>query len=85
MSASWRGGSTRAWRHTRALVLARDNHACRLLLPGCTRGATHVHHLDGKAGGDDPARLVAACPPCNWAVGDPAKTADPAPRPATRW
>lgn len=85
MSRSWKGGSTRAWRKVRLRVLARDGWVCRLQLDGCTTRAEHVHHLDGKASGDDPARLVAACRSCNLQVGDPTRTPDPAPRPVTRW
>jgi 5-methylcytosine-specific restriction endonuclease McrA len=83
MSRDWQGGSTRAWRRTRALVLARDAHTCQLQLPGCAHRATHAHHLDGKAMGDDPSRIVAACAPCNLKVGEP--TGDPPITPRTRW
>lgn len=65
MSKSWEAGSTRAWRRTRARVLARDGYTCQVRLPGCTTRATHAHHLDGKAHGDNPARIVAACEHCN--------------------
>lgn len=84
MSKSWSGGSTRAWRKLRMRVLARDGFACRLRLPGCTERATDVHHVAGKAQGDDPALLVAACHACNMVVGDPTRYNPPA-RPATRW
>jgi len=84
MSRSWKGGSTRAWRRTRALVLARDGHRCQLKLPGCTTTATHVHHVLGKAHGDDPAQLLAACAHCNLSTGDPSGH-DPQPQPRTRW
>lgn len=84
-SRGWVGGSTRAWRKTRLLVLERDGYLCQLRLPGewtvvvdgetqtrrCTELATQVHHLDGKAAGDDPDRCVAACRNCNLKVGDP--------------
>lgn len=67
-------------------MLQRDGHTCRLQLPGCTTIATHVHHTQGRSTtGDDPAYLVAACAPCNLAVGDPTRTRDPAPRPVTTW
>ncbi len=79
----WQGGSTRRWRQVRAWVLARDNYRCRVQLPGCAVAANQVHHLDGKELGDDPARLVAACRPCNLAVGKPQR--NPAPQPLTRW
>lgn len=86
MSKGWRGGSTRAWRTLRARVLARDGYRCRLQLPGvCVGRATHVHHIHGKARGDDPAYLVASCAPCNLKVGDPTKQPDPAPLPWTEW
>jgi len=80
----WTGGSTRQWRRTRLRVLARDGYTCRLRLEGCEGKATHVHHVLGKAHGDDPAGLVAACARCNLAVGDPTKH-DPEVRPVTQW
>jgi 5-methylcytosine-specific restriction endonuclease McrA len=90
----WDGrGSTRAWRKTRAMILDRDGHTCRVHAEGwcsgapahqCERVATHVHHLDGRERGDDPRRLRASCPPCNLAIGDPT-TSDPKPSPRTRW
>ena len=87
MSASWAGGSTRAWRRTRAYVLHRDGYTCRLRLPGCTTAAPaeggHVHHLKGKANGDDPRYLVASCESCNLQVGEPEP--DPTPTPMTKW
>lgn len=84
MSRSWQGGSTRAWRRTRAAVLARDGYACRLRLDGCEGTATHVHHTHGRSTtGDDPRYLMAACAPCNLRVGEPAP--DPPARPVTRW
>lgn len=86
MSRSWKGGSTRGWRRTRAAVLHRDSYTCQLRLPGCTTQATCVHHTVGKAvSGDDPALLAASCTHCNLAVGDPARTPDPPPTPRTRW
>lgn len=84
MSRAWANGSTRAWRKTRALVLARDGYRCRLKLDGCTTLATHAHHIDGKAAGDDPTRLIAACEPCNRRVGNPLKN-NPPTRPVTHW
>lgn len=47
--------------------------------------AGHAHHLNGKAHGDDPRFIVAACQPCNLHIGDPSKHADPTPNPRTRW
>lgn len=85
MSRSWSKGSTRRWRKTRAYVLARDGHVCKLALDGCTFKATHVHHTGGRAAtGDDPALLVASCQHCNLRAGDPTRT-DPAPTRRTRW
>jgi 5-methylcytosine-specific restriction endonuclease McrA len=84
VSAAWGKGSTRRWRRTRALVLDRDRGMCRLNLPGCTGTAEHVHHVLGKARGDDPALLVAACQHCNLSTGDPTRH-DPLPRPRTAW
>jgi len=81
----WKTGSTTAWRKTRALVLDRDGHRCRLQIPGtCTTIATHVHHTKARElVGDDPAYLLAACAACNMRVGDPTRH-DPAPK-STRW
>jgi 5-methylcytosine-specific restriction endonuclease McrA len=84
VSTGWKGGSTRAWRRTRALVLKRDGHRCQLKLEGCETVATHAHHTKGKAHGDDPRFLVAACAPCNLKIGDPTK-ADPDPIPWSGW
>jgi 5-methylcytosine-specific restriction endonuclease McrA len=85
MSRSWAGGSTRQWRRTRQVVLARDHGLCRLQITGvCTVTATCVHHILGRAvTGDDPRYLVAACEACNLAVGEP--TPDPEPTPRTEW
>jgi 5-methylcytosine-specific restriction endonuclease McrA len=84
MSEAWSGGSTRAWRRVRALVLLRDGYRCRLALPGCTVRATDAHHTLGRARtGDDPRWVIAACAPCNVRTGEPVP--DPAPRPLTRW
>lgn len=96
MSRAWRGGSTRAWRRTRAAVLLRDGYQCKLALPGtwttrdgrtrhCLGRADCVHHRDGKAYGDDLDQLVAACTPCNLKVGDPSDQPDPPGRSSTRW
>lgn len=85
MSRNWAGGSTTAWRRTRAAVLARDSHRCRLQLAGCTTRATTAHHtLPRSAVGDDPRHLVAACASCNGKVGDPSRS-DPAPRARRQW
>lgn len=86
MSKGWAGGSTRAWRRVRRVVLARDGYRCRLKIKGtCVGTATHVHHVRGKRHGDDPRWLVAACAPCNLKVGDPARTPDPPATPITQW
>jgi hypothetical protein len=85
--SNWEKGSTRNWRRVRALVLLRDNWVCQLKLPRvCVGNATHVHHTAGRAvTGDDPAWLVAACAPCNLAIGDPTKLNDPPNQAITRW
>lgn len=99
MSKSWAGGSTRAWRRTRLLVLARDGWRCRIRTPGtwktrdgqmrrCLGRADCVHHTRGKAvTGDDPQYLIAACGPCNLKLGNPARNAkhDPPGRSMTKW
>jgi hypothetical protein len=97
MSQGWAKGSTRAWRRTRALVLARDaGRGCRAhrdgwcaRVPGqhqCTDTQDTVHHTHGRATtGDDQRYLVAACRPCNLHIGDPTKHADPPNKAVTRW
>jgi 5-methylcytosine-specific restriction endonuclease McrA len=45
VSKGWEGGSTRAWRKARALVLHRDGHTCQIGLTGCTKRATHADHI----------------------------------------
>lgn len=67
MSKAWSGGSTRAWRQLRCEVLDRDHHQCGLKHAHCEGSATEVHHLDGKANGDeaDHSRYVAACRRCH--------------------
>jgi 5-methylcytosine-specific restriction endonuclease McrA len=84
MSRGWSGGSTRKWRRTRQQVLERDGYRCQLKLDGCTTRATHVHHVYGKGGGDDPAGLLSSCEHCNLKVGDPTRT-DPTPKRPTKW
>ena len=76
MSHAWKGGSTRRWRQVRALVLANNQATnagrCTLTIQGvCTGQATQVHHVLGKANGDDPRYLTAVCGECNRHVGDP--------------
>lgn len=63
----------------RALVLRRDGYRCQVKHLACTTLATHAHHLDGKAAGDDPNRIVASCMSCNLTEGDPVKGRDPEP------
>jgi len=85
MSRAWKHGSTRKWRKIRAYVLARDGYRCQLRLPGCTITASEAHHTVAReVAGDDPDKLVAACPGCNKRAGDP-RAHDPDPRPRTRW
>ena len=92
MSSGWANGSTREWRKIRAAVLRRDSYRCQVRIAGiCKVKADCVHHLDGKAAGDHPHRLVASCTPCNLRVGDPTKAKrdkaanDPPCRPRTLW
>lgn len=42
MSGSWQGGSTTAWRATRADVIARDGYRCRMAE---VRAGTYLAHL----------------------------------------
>lgn len=80
--SAWKGGSTRAWRKLRALVLAANLETnegrCRLgVLDVCTRRATTAHHTHGRAvTGDDRRFVVAACTACNLHIRDP-QTHDP--------
>lgn len=93
MSKGWSGGSTRAWRKIRKVILDRDHWICRLQIEGvCIYRANSVHHTKGKQFGDDPKHLVAACLPCNQHIGDPTASTyrggrdvhqDPEPRPST--
>jgi hypothetical protein len=84
-SAAWGKGSTRRWRKLRALVLQRDGYVCRLRLEGCEGRGVEVHHVAGKAAGDNPALLLASCRSCNRKLGDPTKHRDPPARPLTQW
>jgi 5-methylcytosine-specific restriction endonuclease McrA len=63
-----RGGSTRAWRKVRAMVLKRDGYCCVY----CGRRATTADHIQpvNRGGTDDEANLVAACATCNVSKGD---------------
>lgn len=65
-------------------------HVCTINAPlqGGPGVAGHAHHTRGKKiTGDDPRFIVAACPACNLAIGEPGRrdVADPQPRPVTRW
>lgn len=44
MSRSWKSGSTRAWRRTRALVLARDGYRCRAHTDGWCDQVPGAHY-----------------------------------------
>lgn len=90
MSRSWAGGSTRAWRELRRAILAANRietgGRCQLAIPGtCTGQANCVHHVKGKAHGDNPKHLVPACQACNLKVGNPTRNHRPRPRPTSRW
>lgn len=63
-------------------------HQCTVRAPmtGGPGVAGHAHHIQGrKITGDDPRFIVAACPACNLAIGQPRPDRDPAPRPRTRF
>jgi hypothetical protein len=66
-------------------VLTRDGWVCQLELDVCTQVADCVHHVRGKALGDDERYLVAACTACNLKLGDPTKLADPPNEAITKW
>jgi hypothetical protein len=60
---------SRAWKRRRSLVLARDQHRCMAVLPGCEVLATQVHHLTYRHWRNEPLfDLVAVCPPCHIAI-----------------
>ncbi len=64
------------------------SHECSGAAPlsGGAGVAGHAHHTKGKRiTGDDPTHIVAACPACNLAIGDPDRRPDPAPVTRTRW
>lgn len=84
-SRHWVGGSTRAHRRARAIVLERDGYVCQVRDPRvCTHRATDAHHTLGRGQtGDDPEYMIAACHQCNMAIGDPIKR-NPEPK-VTKW
>jgi len=45
----------------RRRILTRDRHRCQV--PGCSRPAVHLHHIEFRAhgGSDDPANLISLC------------------------
>lgn len=64
-SKHWAGGSTRAWRKTRAQQLTREPN-CR----DCGNPATQVDHIVERADGGalhDPRNLQSLCTPCHLA------------------
>lgn len=68
--STWGQGGSRATRNTRNHVLERDNHTCRLQLPGCTNHATQAHHTHGLQGqrrleATNPDDMIAVCQPCH--------------------
>lgn len=60
------------WRRVRLAVLNRDGWQCQIRGPKCTGRATEVDHMDpvSQYGANvNPARLRAACKPCNAGLG----------------
>lgn len=94
MSKAWASGSTRHWRRVRAAVLAHnqlpkrmggnDGRCVRQIPDVCAGPADQVHHVLGKANGDDPRYLEAVCGPCNRHIGDP-REYEPQPKIRSRW
>lgn len=64
------GLRTRVWRRTRALVLERDMHCCRIGREGCTFKATSVHRLPeyGPFHDDNLDAYVSACAHCHGVI-----------------
>lgn len=79
MSTAWAGGSTRAWRVLREMILEenriKNGGRCRAGCKGiCTSIANSAHHTLGRnVTGDDPRHIVAICSDCNLHIGDPQK------------
>lgn len=87
MSRAWSGGSTTRWRRTRAYVLARDHHTCRIGADGCTVRATHVDHIIPRENGgtDEESNLRAACEHCNLGRQRTRATDEPPHRTVSTW
>lgn len=61
-------------------------HTCLGSAPLSGPNAGHAHHTLGRAiTGDDLDYIVAACPPCNTHIGNPADHADPPVEAVTQW
>jgi 5-methylcytosine-specific restriction endonuclease McrA len=59
---------TRAYKHLRLEVLARDRYLCQIRGPRCTLFASEVDHIVARADGGsvmDPANMQASCSNCN--------------------
>lgn len=90
MSRSWRDRSDyAAYRKIRAGILLANRQEnrglCALAIKGvCTGQATCVHHVRGKAYGDDPKHMVPSCTACNLHVGEPG-TNSPEPKKVSTW
>jgi 5-methylcytosine-specific restriction protein A len=67
MSADWLY-RTRSWKIARVAVLLRDDHRCKVQLPGCKGRANSADHIVELEEGGAPlalSNLQAACMSCN--------------------
>lgn len=71
------GLTGRAWKRTRARVLARDFDVCRIGRDGCTLKATSVHRLPeyGPIHDENLDAYVSACAHCHGVVDAPRASA----------
>jgi hypothetical protein len=84
MTYGERNGSTRAWRRQRMRVILAAEGRCQIQIEGICLGiATQAHHTRPWAPAVPDEWLLAACWPCNRALGQPED--DPAPTPLTTW
>lgn len=90
MSHAWRDRTNYSrYRVIRAAILrankAEHRGQCTLQIEDvCTGDATCIHHVKGKAYGDDPKYMVPSCTACNLHIGEPGHDS-PAPKQVSNW